>query len=122
MWRPLQDGQTPRPLQENATTNARPQPVHRARANPKQRMPHSRLSSPAAGLILGLTQAGVMSRFAIGTLVRARGREWGVLPESQDDLVILRPLAGMAEPAWPKRSPGSWAFYAAAAALYRDRT
>jgi len=38
-----------------------------------------------------------MSRFAIGTLVRARGREWGVLPESQDDLVILRPLAGMAE-------------------------
>ena len=25
-------------------------------------------------------------------------------------------------PAWPKRSPGSWAFYAAAAALYRDRT
>jgi len=38
-----------------------------------------------------------MSRFAIGTLVSARGREWGVLPESQDDLVILRPLAGMAE-------------------------
>ena len=40
--RPLQDGQTPRPLQENATTNAWPQPVHRARANPQQRMPHSR--------------------------------------------------------------------------------
>lgn len=38
-----------------------------------------------------------MSRFAIGTLVRARGREWVVLPESQDDLVMLRPLAGVAE-------------------------
>jgi SNF2 family DNA or RNA helicase len=38
-----------------------------------------------------------MSRFAIGTLVKARGREWVVLPESQDDLVMLRPLAGVAE-------------------------
>ena len=36
-----------------------------------------------------------MSRFAIGTLVRARGREWVVLPESQDDLLMLRPLAGL---------------------------
>ena len=38
-----------------------------------------------------------MSRFASGTLVKARGREWVVLPESQDDLVMLRPLAGVAE-------------------------
>lgn len=38
-----------------------------------------------------------MSRFATGTLVKARGREWVVLPESQDDLVMLRPLAGVAE-------------------------
>ena len=38
-----------------------------------------------------------MSRFAIGTLVKARGREWVVLPESQDDLVMLRPLAGVTE-------------------------
>ena len=38
-----------------------------------------------------------MSRFAIGTLVKARGREWVVLPESQDHLVMLRPLAGVAE-------------------------
>jgi superfamily II DNA or RNA helicase len=38
-----------------------------------------------------------MSRFAIGTLVRARGREWVVLPGSQDHLVMLRPLAGVAE-------------------------
>ena len=36
-----------------------------------------------------------MSRFAVGTLVRARGREWVVLPESQDDLLMLRPLAGL---------------------------
>ena len=38
-----------------------------------------------------------MSRFAIGTLVKARGREWVVLPESTDDFVMLRPLAGVAE-------------------------
>ena len=36
-----------------------------------------------------------MSRFAAGTLVRARGREWVVCPESQDDLLLLRPLAGL---------------------------
>ena len=28
----------------------------------------------------------------VGSLVRARGREWVVLPESEDDLLILRPL------------------------------
>lgn len=34
--------------------------------------------------------------FAIGSLVKARGREWVVLPESQDDpdWLILRPLGG----------------------------
>src|SRR5215813_5990277 len=32
--------------------------------------------------------------FAIGSLVRARDREWVVLPESQDDLLMLRPLGG----------------------------
>ncbi len=32
--------------------------------------------------------------FAVGSLVRARGREWVVLPESQDDLLLLRPLGG----------------------------
>ena len=32
--------------------------------------------------------------FAVGSLVRARGREWVVLPESQDDLLMLRPLGG----------------------------
>lgn len=32
--------------------------------------------------------------FSIGTLVRARGREWVVLPDSDDQLLILRPLGG----------------------------
>src|SRR5512143_3298513 len=32
--------------------------------------------------------------FAVGSLVKARGREWVVLPESADDMLILRPLGG----------------------------
>jgi superfamily II DNA or RNA helicase len=32
--------------------------------------------------------------FAVGSLVRARGREWVVLPESTDELVVARPLGG----------------------------
>jgi superfamily II DNA or RNA helicase len=32
--------------------------------------------------------------FAVGSLVRARGREWVVLPESEQDLLVLRPLGG----------------------------
>jgi superfamily II DNA or RNA helicase len=32
--------------------------------------------------------------FAVGSLVRARGREWVVLPESEGDLLMLRPLGG----------------------------
>ena len=32
--------------------------------------------------------------FAVGSLVRARGREWVVLPESEGDLLVLRPLGG----------------------------
>lgn len=35
-----------------------------------------------------------MSTYAVGTLVRARGREWVVLPDSSDDFLVLRPLAG----------------------------
>jgi superfamily II DNA or RNA helicase len=35
--------------------------------------------------------------FAVGSLVRARGREWVVLPESEPDLVVLRPLGGTDE-------------------------
>jgi superfamily II DNA or RNA helicase len=32
--------------------------------------------------------------FTVGSLVRARGREWVVLPESSDQVLILRPLGG----------------------------
>lgn len=32
--------------------------------------------------------------FAVGSLVRARGREWVVLPESNDQLILVRPLGG----------------------------
>jgi hypothetical protein len=32
--------------------------------------------------------------YAVGSLVRARGREWVVLPESSDDFLVLRPLGG----------------------------
>ena len=32
--------------------------------------------------------------FTVGSLVRARGREWVVLPESEEDLLVLRPLGG----------------------------
>jgi superfamily II DNA or RNA helicase len=32
--------------------------------------------------------------FAIGSLVKARDREWVVLPDSTDDMLILRPLGG----------------------------
>ena len=35
-----------------------------------------------------------MTSYAVGALVRARGREWVVLPESEDDLLVLRPLGG----------------------------
>ncbi|MDE2126263.1 MAG: DEAD/DEAH box helicase [Armatimonadetes bacterium] len=32
--------------------------------------------------------------FAVGSLVKARGREWVVLPESEGELLVLRPLGG----------------------------
>ncbi len=35
--------------------------------------------------------------FAAGSLVRARGREWVVLPGSTDELVLVRPVAGLDE-------------------------
>lgn len=35
--------------------------------------------------------------FAVGSLVRARGREWVVLPESEADLLVIRPLGGADE-------------------------
>jgi len=32
--------------------------------------------------------------FTVGSLVRARGREWVVLPESSEEITMLRPLGG----------------------------
>ena len=32
--------------------------------------------------------------YAVGSLVKARGREWVVLPESKEDMLVLRPLGG----------------------------
>ncbi len=34
------------------------------------------------------------SDYAVGSLVRARGREWVVLPRTDDDVLLLRPLGG----------------------------
>jgi superfamily II DNA or RNA helicase len=36
----------------------------------------------------------VSTSYAVGSLVRARGREWVVLPESEPDFLVLRPLGG----------------------------
>ena len=36
----------------------------------------------------------ITTEFAVGSLVRARGREWAVLPESTSDFLLLRPLGG----------------------------
>jgi hypothetical protein len=33
--------------------------------------------------------------FTAGSLVRARGREWVVLPDSTDDLLMVRPIGGL---------------------------
>jgi len=35
------------------------------------------------------------SAFSVGSLVNARGREWVVLPESRDNVLLLRPLGGL---------------------------
>ncbi|RIK52137.1 MAG: ATP-dependent helicase, partial [Chloroflexi bacterium] len=32
--------------------------------------------------------------YAVGSLVKARGREWVVLPDSSEDFLVLRPLGG----------------------------
>ena len=32
--------------------------------------------------------------FAVGSLVKARGREWVVLPESDEQMLVVRPLGG----------------------------
>ena len=32
--------------------------------------------------------------FPVGSLVRTRGREWVVLPDTDDELIMVRPLGG----------------------------
>src|SRR5579872_454788 len=45
-----------------------------------------------------MTEATVpMPMFSPGALVRARGREWVVLPESTPDLLMVRPIGGLDE-------------------------
>jgi superfamily II DNA or RNA helicase len=47
-----------------------------------------------AELVIG----GRMSAaYAVGSLVRTRGRDWVVLPESEPDFLVLRPLGGSAD-------------------------
>ena len=41
-----------------------------------------------------LAHAVAPQRFAPGSLVTARGREWIVLPDSEPDMLVLRPLGG----------------------------
>jgi superfamily II DNA or RNA helicase len=36
----------------------------------------------------------LVTQFSVGSLVKARGREWVILPESEEDLLVLRPLGG----------------------------
>ncbi|MCX7664795.1 MAG: DEAD/DEAH box helicase, partial [Gemmataceae bacterium] len=38
-----------------------------------------------------------MSQFAVGSLIKARGREWIVLPESTEEQILARPLGGTEE-------------------------
>ncbi|MFC8710323.1 helicase-related protein [Streptomyces sp. NPDC057197] len=40
------------------------------------------------------TAAAPPPKYAVGSLVHARGREWVVLPDSTEDLLVLRPLGG----------------------------
>ena len=53
-------------------------------------------------------------KFSVGSLVKARGREWVVLPESEEDLLVLRPLGGTDDEItgiylpWEKVGPASF--------------
>jgi len=43
------------------------------------------------------TESPTAATFAVGSLVRARGRDWVVLPESDETMLVLRPLGGGAD-------------------------
>ena len=44
--------------------------------------------------VFGASKENLLVTYAVGSLVRARGREWVVLPDSVDDFLVLRPLGG----------------------------
>jgi superfamily II DNA or RNA helicase len=56
----------------------------------------------------------VSTSYAVGSLVRARGREWVVLPDSEPEFLVLRPLGGGVEdtsgvfPAFEKVEPATF--------------
>ena len=39
------------------------------------------------------------TEWSVGTLVKARGREWVVLPETDDHILHVRPIGGLDEEA-----------------------
>ena len=55
--------------------------------------------------------------YAVGSLVKARGREWVVLPESEADFLLLRPLAGSDDEIAGLHAAGS---YSSAAGLQEE--
>lgn len=42
-------------------------------------------------------QPTTATTFPIGALVAARGRDWVVLPDSDDEMLLLKPLGGRDE-------------------------
>src|SRR5205823_1997451 len=45
-------------------------------------------------MALGVRRGNGMTTHSAGTLVHARGRDWVVLPDGDEDLLRLRPLGG----------------------------
>ena len=84
----------------HATPNARPvtppsRPPWRTLASSSCASEKKRTGWNSSGGIRRYSDRELASMsFAVGSLVRARGREWVVLPESEADLVVVRPLGG----------------------------
>jgi 16S rRNA (cytosine967-C5)-methyltransferase len=100
MWRPLQDGQTPRPLQENATTNPVRHVMQTARAKPKQRMP---VDAPCTGT---------------GTWRRNPDAKWRLKPEDVAELPALQ--AEILDSAQRLVKPGGRLIYATCSLLMEE--
>ena len=95
MCLPLQDGQTPRPLHENAITNPWPQPAQRARPNPKQRMPHSRYPRSSSSVVTNL----VIN--AIEAIVHGGGDRREIVVEHRLLADAVELIVGDSGPGWP---------------------